>query len=100
MPALAQPPAACMTWPVIINISEGPVDPGIEPLVAAMPIEAPSMRIPVAPPPDFEGRFRWPGALEVPLHFVSPLARHRIAFVPFGYPDDVPGKEHSNEYRN
>lgn len=97
---IGQPPAACMTWPVMINLSEEPLDPQIEPIVESLPIATPGMRIPAAPPADFDGRFRWPGALELPLQFVSPLVRHRTAFVPFGYAEEGRGKEPSNEYRN
>jgi hypothetical protein len=63
-------------------------------------IEIPAMRIPAAPPSNFDSQFRWPGVFELPLHFVSPVVRHRTAYVPFGNTDEGLGKEYLNEYRN
>jgi hypothetical protein len=98
---IAQPEAAGITWPVMINLTEEPFGRStLEPIAEAMPIEIPFMRIPAAPPLAFEGRFEWPGVFELPLHFVSPVVRHRTAFVPFGNADEGQGKEYLNEYRN
>jgi hypothetical protein len=99
--AIAQPEPAGITWPVIINLCEKALDRcRPEPAAEDIPISIPGMRIPAAPPSDFDGRFRWPGALELSLHFVSPVVRHRTAFVPFGNADEGAGKEHLHEYRN
>jgi hypothetical protein len=98
---IGQPEAAGMTWPVMINFSEAPLDRGLHtPAMAAFPISVPGMRIPAAPPSNLDGQFRWPGVFELPLHFVSPAIRHRTAFVPFGNTDEGSGKERLYEYRN
>jgi len=98
---IAPPEAAGMTWPVKVTLTEAAIDRHRpEPMTGSIPIEIPGMRIPAAPPSNFDSRFRWPGVFELPLHFVSPVVRHRTAYVPFGNTDEGPGKEYSNEYRN
>jgi hypothetical protein len=99
--AIEQPQPAGLTWPVMINLSEGALEQrGPEPMVEGISISVPGMRIPAAPPLVFDSRFRWPGVFELPLHYASPVIRHRTAFVPFGNADEGPGKEYFNEYRN
>jgi hypothetical protein len=99
--AIEQPQPAGITWPVMINLSEAALERrSPEPMVEDLSISIPGMRIPAAPPLVFDSRFRWPGVFELPFPFVSPVVRHRTAFVPFGNADEGPGKEYFNEYRN
>jgi hypothetical protein len=91
----AQPETAGLTWPVMINLSEEPFDgPMRQAIGATIPISIPFMRIPAAPPSNFDGRFRWPGTFAIPLHSISPVVRHRTACVPFGSADEGSGKEY------
>jgi hypothetical protein len=55
--------------------------------------EAQAMRLPPAPPPDFQRRFRWPEALEMSLEFRNAVNGHRCSTVPFGSPDESQSKE-------
>jgi hypothetical protein len=98
---IAHPEPAGMTWPVMINLSEEPLERlRPHPIAEAIPISIPGMRIPVAPSWDARSQFRWPGVFELPVHFVSPAVRHWTAHVPFGNAEEGPGKEHLHEYRN
>lgn len=47
-----------------------------------------AMRTPPPPGPDFESRFRWPGAFEISLEFRNAANARRPLAVPFGPPEE------------
>jgi hypothetical protein len=105
MPGLdfAVPVLAGLRWPGLHDVSVKPYEPGMRPLAPLAPPEAaiapPEMRLPAAPPAHFQGVFRWPEAMQMPLNFADFAVRHRTGAVPFTSSEESV-QEHPYEYRN
>src|SRR5579883_1060339 len=99
----AGPVLAGLRWPGLHELGIEPYQPGERPLAPLVPPDAaiapPEMRVPAAPPADFQGVFHWPGAMEIPLKFSDYAVRHRAGAVPFT-PNEESVQEHPYEYRN
>lgn len=83
----AHPPVAGIAWPGIRTV-DGAAPAQSTPMTGAVAIAHPEMRIPAAPPVEFDSHFRWPGAIHVSIQFVDAANGRRTAFVPFGYPEE------------
>ena len=62
------------------------------PMPAAIDTSPAAMRLPLPPGPNFERRFRWPGAFDIPIQFRNAANAPRILAAPFGASED-PVKE-------
>jgi hypothetical protein len=51
------------------------------------------MRLPAAPPANFQRRFRWPEAFETKLSFLNAANEARVSAVAFGRPEEFAAKE-------
>ncbi len=100
---LAGPVLAGLRWPGLHEMCLHPYAPGTRPLAPLAPPEAaiaPSeMRVPAAPSAAFQGVFRWPDAMEIPLKFADIAVRHRAGAVPFTSSEESV-QEHPYEYSN
>jgi hypothetical protein len=89
----AAPVIAGIRWPGFRILDRGAAAAQPSTKAADAPFGLPAMRIPAGSPWAFQGRFRWPGAQWLAIHFVDSDTRQRTAFVPFGKPDESAAKE-------
>jgi len=96
------PVPAGLRAPGLLALCAVPYGPADAPdaIPEVVEINPPEMRIPAAPSADMGGVFHWPGLMNESLAFVSHVAAHRVAAVPFTTSEEYPAKERPYEYRN
>jgi hypothetical protein len=77
--------------PKRLTVMAGPSE--MKPMAAAIETAPAEMRLPPAPPADFQRRFRWPGAFETNLKFRDAANEARVSAVPFARPEEFAAKE-------
>jgi hypothetical protein len=77
--------------PKRLTVLAGPRE--IEKMAEAIETAPAEMRLPPAPPADFQRRFQWPGAFETNLKFRDAANEPRVSAVPFGRPEEFAAKE-------
>jgi hypothetical protein len=77
--------------PKRLNGAAGPSE--AKPMAEAIETPPAEMRLPPAPPANFQRRFRWPGAFDTNLQFRNAANEARVSAVPFGRPEEFAAKE-------
>ena len=82
-----------LVWPDVKPLAAASAPRSIQTTMLAVETVLSPVRTPHSPEPDFQRRFRWPEAFDVPLESRNAANAWRISAVPFAPPDEYVAKE-------